>query len=75
VALASSVGTLSLLLRKAGELADSATRRVTLTDLSTGGAPAEQARFVTVGVTRAMKREDYSVPVEGSARSAALLGH
>jgi pilus assembly protein CpaB len=72
VALASSVGTLSLLLRRAGELIDGKTRRVTLTDLANPNAAAEQ-RYVTVGVIRAMKREDYSVPTEGDGHSAALM--
>jgi pilus assembly protein CpaB len=72
IALASSVGTLSLLLRKAGEIAEDTTRRVTLTDLGTPVAPVREQRYVTVGVTRGTKRDDYSVPVEGGdGKSAA----
>lgn len=74
IALASAVGTLSLLLSKAGEVAEGATRRVTLTDLGNGNAPSSETRFITVSVTRASKHEDYSVPVErGLAHAAELL--
>jgi pilus assembly protein CpaB len=78
IALAATAGTLSLLLRKAGELADESTRRVTLTDLGRPSTPQPDARFVTVGVIRPSsqeqaKRFEYTVPVEGSgAHSAAL---
>lgn len=75
LALASAVGTLSLLLRKAGEVTAASTRRVTLTDLGSGNAPAGDARFVSVEVRRGSKQEDYSVPVENrDAHSAALSG-
>ena len=71
--LASSVGSLSLLLRKAGDVAGRDTRRVTTRDLMT--APAQESHFVTVGVMRPSKGErvEYTVPVEeGDAHSAAL---
>jgi pilus assembly protein CpaB len=71
IALASSVGTLSLLLRKAGEIAEDTTRRVTLTDLGSPVAPVRERRYVTVGVTRGTKRDDYSVPVEGGEGHSA----
>ena len=74
VALAATVGTLSLLLRKAGEPAEGNTRRVTARDLMT--APAQDSHFVTVGVTRPSRgdRVEYTVPVEdGSGHSAALV--
>ncbi len=75
LALASAVGTLSLLLRKAGEVTAASTRRVTLTDLGSGNAPTGDARFVSVEVRRGTKQEDYSVPVENrDAHSAALSG-
>jgi pilus assembly protein CpaB len=75
LALASAVGTLSLLLRKAGELADNAPRRVTLTDLGRTAPQGADSRFVTIEVTRASKRQNYSVPVErDDARAAALSG-
>jgi pilus assembly protein CpaB len=74
VALASTVGTLSLLLRKAGEATDGQTRRVTTRDLTT--APASDSHFVVIGVTRPSRgdRVEYTVPVEGDsgAHSAAL---
>jgi pilus assembly protein CpaB len=75
LALASAVGTLSLLLRKAGEMAEDATRRVTLTDLGRS-VPSADSRFVTVEVLRASKRQNYSVPTErGGAHAAALSRH
>jgi pilus assembly protein CpaB len=73
VALAATVGTLSLLLRKAGDVAESDTRRVTAHDLI--AAPVSDSHFVTVGVIRPSRgdRVEYTVPVEGdSAHSAAL---
>jgi pilus assembly protein CpaB len=75
VALASTVGTLSLLLRKAGELADSNTRRVTALDLGKAIAPSQQSHFVTIGVIRPSKgeRTEYTVPVEGAGAFSAAL--
>jgi pilus assembly protein CpaB len=75
LALASAVGTLSLLLRKAGEVVDGTSRRVTLADLGRAIRPARDERFVTIAVTRASKRQDYSVPAErAGAQAAALSG-
>jgi len=75
LALASLVGTLSLMLRKAGEMSETASRRVTLADLGRPPQPSRDARFVTVGISRAFKKQDYTVPVEGSGgHSAALPG-
>jgi pilus assembly protein CpaB len=77
VALAATVGNLSLMLRRAGEAKTADTRRVTLGDLSNGGAqPVEEGetpRFATIGVRRAGKRDDVSVPIEdaGSTVGAA----
>ena len=74
VALAATVGTLSLLLRKAGDAAAGDTRRVTIRDLMT--APAQESHFVTIGVMRPSKGErvEYTVPVEESdAHSAAIV--
>jgi pilus assembly protein CpaB len=75
VALATTVGTLSLLLRKAGEIAEGNTRRVTLRDLTT--APAQESHFVTVGVMRPSKGEriEYTVPVEPRDAHAAALAN
>jgi len=53
--LASTVGTLSLMLRKAGELAETMSRRVTLADLGHAADPVRDLHFVTVGVTRASR--------------------
>jgi pilus assembly protein CpaB len=65
LALAASVGSLSLMLRKAGEVATETTKRVTLSDLINGGATATQdTRLSNVTVRRATKQEDYSVPIE-----------
>jgi len=75
VALAATVGTLSLLLRKAGELAGGDTRRVTTGDLGKPSEPTAKSSFITVGVIRPGKNErtEYTVPVErDNAHSAAL---
>jgi pilus assembly protein CpaB len=75
--LAASVGTLSLLLRKAGEMASENTRRITLDDLSTlepKRAPERDTSVTTVSVTRASSRQVYSVPVEDEARRTASGG-
>jgi pilus assembly protein CpaB len=75
IALAATVGTLSLLLSKAGELADDTARRVTAADLGRPGAQSPESPFVTVSVSRPSKREriEFTVPVEhGNAQSAAL---
>lgn len=77
LALASMVGTLSLLLRKAGEVADENTKQVSPIDLGNGSAPSRPGGYVTVVVTRPSKDatalDEYSVPVErGDARSVAI---
>ncbi|MCK9918476.1 Flp pilus assembly protein CpaB [Microbacteriaceae bacterium K1510] len=59
--LASSVGSLSLLLRKAGETTEMKTTKVTLKDLGNGGARGPTA---TVSVTRAGAKQQYTVPTE-----------
>ncbi len=70
--LAASLGTLSLLLRKAGETATADTKRVTLKDLFaelTGEATRNTS--TTVSVTRGLtKRESYRVPLEDAAAQA-----
>jgi len=74
IALAATVGTLSLLLRKAGDVAATSVRRVTARDLMT--AATLDSHFVTVDVMRPSRGEriDYTVPVEeGSGPSAALV--
>ncbi len=79
LALASMVGTLSLLLRKAGEVKDDATRQISPLDLANKAGPHGTSRFATVVVTRvskdAISLDQYSVPVEHNkenAPSAAL---
>ena len=75
VALASTVGTLSLLLRKAGETADNDARRVTASDLSKPSTVKATSQYATIAVLRPSKNErmEYTVPAEhGAARSAAL---
>jgi len=79
LALASSVGTLSLLLRKAGEMSADNSRRVTLSDLSRVFASLRDTHAVTVSVTRGFKhehetfkRDTYSVSVERAGAQAAV---
>lgn len=61
--LASLVGSLSLLLRKAGETAETKTREITLKDLAGGG---RSGATTTVVMTRVTAKQSYTVPVEGS---------
>jgi pilus assembly protein CpaB len=70
--LASSVGNLSLLLRKAGETAQAKTRKITLKDLESNEVTVDdKAATTTVVVTRATAKQQYTVPVEGSGTLAA----
>ena len=70
--LASSVGSLSLLLRKAGETAEVRTRKVTLNDLGTNEpVNADKAATVTVVVTRVTAKQEYTVPTEGNNGTSA----
>jgi pilus assembly protein CpaB len=61
--LASSVGNLSLLLRKAGETNAASTKRITLSDLDGQAAATDTRRIV---VTRGLTKQEYNVPVEGA---------
>jgi pilus assembly protein CpaB len=67
IALAASLGNLSLMLRRAGEQHMDATRRITTSDLTQTEviqrAP-EAKRFTKVSVTRAANRQEYNVPAE-----------
>jgi pilus assembly protein CpaB len=65
LALASSIGTLGLVLRKVGEVAFDSSRRITLGDLL-GIEPTkpEDTKFATIRVHRPSKKDDYSVPAE-----------
>ena len=67
IALASSLGNLSLMLRRAGELHVDATRRVTTSDLTQTEVmqrTPDAKRFAKVSVTRATQKQDYNVPSE-----------
>ena len=72
--LASSVGSLSLLLRKAGETAEVRTRKVTLEDLASNEPVAEKGTTTTVVVTRAAAKQEYTVPAEGRHGASAETG-
>jgi pilus assembly protein CpaB len=66
LSLAASLGTLSLVLRKAGEASLDGTRRVSVGDL-VNDAPARTGqanRYAKIVITRASKREEYNVPAE-----------
>jgi pilus assembly protein CpaB len=67
LAVASSAGNLSLMLRRAGDVAEEASRRISITDIGTqsAGKPATaRGSFTTIRVMRADKNSEYSVPVE-----------
>ena len=68
--LASSVGSLSLLLRKAGETAETKTRQITLKDLAGGLFDSGKGDTATVVVTRASAKQEYSVPIENRLATA-----
>jgi pilus assembly protein CpaB len=67
IALAASLGSLSLMLRRAGEQHMDATRRVTASDLAqteTIATAPEAKRFSKVTVTRGGNRQEYNVASE-----------
>jgi pilus assembly protein CpaB len=78
VTLAANVGSLSLALRRAGEVATAPSRRITVSDLNgasqnvdttTTSAVAAVPRAnlsTTITVTRATKKQDYSVPIDAA---------
>jgi pilus assembly protein CpaB len=68
--LASSVGSLSLLLRKAGETTAESTRRVTLSDLN-GTLDGKDTDTRKIVVTRGTTKQEYSVPIEGATSQEA----
>lgn len=74
--LAASVGSLSLLLRKAGEVSAEPTRRVTLDDLSKPERilPKKNHSVTSVSVQRGGQRQSYEVPVEGTGNSQLASG-
>ena len=74
LSLAGSIGSLSLSLRKAGEVERHGTRRISMSDLGNpdvAGGSGEPSHFATVAVTRATQRQEYAVPSEDRARTAA----
>ena len=75
VSLAATVGSLSLLLRQAGDTSDVRTRKITLKDLSTPDVVgAKSSNTATIVVTRTNKAQEYSVPVEQMNGTMALTG-
>lgn len=74
--LAASVGSLSLLLRKAGETEAEPTRRVTLDDLSKPdrAAPKKNNAVTSISVRRGGNTQNYEVPVEGNGNSQLASG-
>ncbi|GAB4230239.1 MAG: Flp pilus assembly protein CpaB [Methyloligellaceae bacterium] len=79
VALGAQVGVLSLALRSAGYTGADAARRISLADLRSDRAVAVQkaraaarkdSGHVSIGVTRAVEREQYSVPREAAPHGA-----
>lgn len=62
--LAASVGNLSLLLRKAGETAETKTRQISLKDLAGELFSSDSGDTATIVVTRGSARQDYKVPAE-----------
>jgi pilus assembly protein CpaB len=69
IGLAASVGTLSLLLRKAGEVAEAPTRQLSLKDLA-GTLFGDDGQTATITVTRASAKQDYKVPTENQLATA-----
>ncbi len=75
LSLAATVGSLSLLLRQAGDTSNDKTRKITLKDLGTPDvAGAKSSHTATIVVTRANKAQEYSVPVEQMKGALALTG-
>jgi pilus assembly protein CpaB len=70
LALAASVGSLALILRKAGDPNEENSRRITLIDIGSGskGTATQSHTQATIVVFRAAKKEEYSVPVESTDR-------
>jgi pilus assembly protein CpaB len=78
LSLSASIGSLSLMLRKAGESNSEYTRRISLRDLESATTPVAQqkksADTATVTVTRSSARQEYNVPVETSNLQAIAVG-
>ena len=79
LSLSATIGTLSLMLRKAGEANSEYTRRVSLRDLESATSPVakerKSAETATVTVTRAAVQQEYNVPIEANSNvQAAAVG-
>jgi pilus assembly protein CpaB len=79
LSLSASIGTLSLMLRKAGDSNSEYTRRVSLRDLESATTPVAKAQkspaTATVTVTRAAVKQEYNVPIENNSNvHAAAVG-
>jgi pilus assembly protein CpaB len=75
LSLAATVGSLSLLLRQAGDTSDAKTRKITLKDLGTPDVVgAQKTSTATIVVTRANKAQEYSVPAEQTNAALASTG-
>ncbi len=73
--LASSVGSLSLLLRQAGDTSETRTREVTLKDLARQVIGGDDHASTTVVVMRPSSKQSYTVPVEGKDGASADTDH
>ena len=75
LSLAATVGSLSLMLRKAGETTADTPRRITLDDLTSWVAPKDDdSEKRSVVVRRGSASKEYSVPIEGADKVAANSG-
>jgi pilus assembly protein CpaB len=75
LSLAATVGSLSLMLRKAGETTADKPRRITLDDLTSEIAPKEDdSEMRSVVVRRGSASKEYSVPIEGADKVAVNSG-
>lgn len=74
LALASTAGNLSLMLRKAGDASEESNRRITINDIGVGSRVSSSApsTYTTISISRAAKRDEYSVPVEGLDRNQTI---
>ena len=78
LSLSANIGSLSLMLRKAGEANSEYTRRVSLRDLESATTPVAKAGkrvdTTTVTVTRASVQQEYNVPIEANSLQAVAVG-
>lgn len=72
--LASSVGSLSLLLRQAGDTTEHQTRQISLKDLASN-IIGDSRNTTTVVVTRPSSQQSYSVPIEGNHGASTAADH